>query len=118
MGNLARKYRAQVEQKNFRQSAVRPKPKKRWTKLEAALFFKFMAIILAFVGFIIANQAKIYSLDRDIYNLERQIAAQNQVNEALELQVIELSTPDRILKIATEQLGMTLDDNNVKVVQN
>lgn len=118
MGNLAHKYKQQVEHQQLEQSVMISKRRKKFSKGEKGLSILFLVVILAFVGMIIANQARIYSMDRDIYKLERQIEAQAEVNQALQLQVIELSAPDRILHIATEQLGMTLDDNKVKVVQN
>lgn len=118
MGNLAHKYRQQIDQNQTQKRTVRILKKNKFTNGEKGLFLLFFVILLVFVAFMISNQARIYSMERDIYKLEQKIGEQSLVNEALQLQVIELSAPDRILHIATEQLGMTLDDNKVKVVQN
>ncbi|MDT8859127.1 cell division protein FtsL [Alkalihalobacillus sp. MEB130] len=79
-----------------------------------------MVAVLTFVvlGFMVNNFATLYSMNQEVYQLEQTISNQQQVNEGLSLQVVELSAPDRILHIASEQLGMSLDDNKVKVVQN
>ncbi|ADC48212.1 Divisome protein FtsL [Alkalihalophilus pseudofirmus OF4] len=78
-----------------------------------------MAVIaFALIGLMLHNYASIYSLNKDVHQLQGTIAEQSQVNEGLSLQVVELSAPDRILDIATGELGMSLDDNKVKVVQN
>ncbi|WP_237563661.1 cell division protein FtsL [Halalkalibacter okhensis] len=79
----------------------------------------FVALVTFIVlGFMVNNFASLYTMNQEVYRLEQTISQQQQVNEGLSLQVVELSAPDRILHIASEQLGMSLDDNKVKVVQN
>lgn len=119
MGSLARKYQQQNHTEQLQQEQKRKLLKKgKVTKGEKGIFLLYATILLGLVALMIANQARIYSTERDLFVLENEIAKQTQVNDALQLQVIELSSPDRILKIATEQLGMTLDDNKVKILQN
>lgn len=122
MSSLARQYQQQQQpiQPQEQQKRKRQVQKKQSsiTKGEKGLVL-LLVLAAALVGAImIANYASLYSYNRDIHNLERTIQQQTQVNEGLQLQVIELSAPDRILHIATEKLGMTLDDNSVKVIQN
>ncbi len=76
---------------------------------------------LAFVFFIasilvISNYAMIQSLNRDIHALQTEIDEKTQINENLQLQVTELSEPDRIMSIAKNKLGLTLNEENVKVI--
>lgn len=80
----------------------------------------FMMTIALFITLtvIVQQYASIYITNKEIYQLEREISLQTQKNEGLALQVTELSAPERILSLAYEKLGMTLDDNKVKVVQN
>lgn len=82
----------------------------------------FLLTLLAFLFFvasvfIVYNYASIQTLNRDIHVLQTEIDNKTRINEDLELQVTELSEPDRILKIAKE-LGLTLNENNVKVISN
>lgn len=85
---------------------------------ERFLYFATLLGVLFATYLIISNYASIYIVNNEIHTLQTSINTQMINNEALQLQVTELSAPTRILEIATEQLGMTLDDKNVKVVQN
>lgn len=84
-------------------------------KLIGALVVFGTLIVLCLV---VNNYATLYGMNREVSQLETSVQQQSQVNEGLTLQVVELSAPDRILHIASEKLGMSLDDNKVKVVQN
>ncbi|MEB1809986.1 MAG: cell division protein FtsL [Bacillaceae bacterium] len=123
MSNLARQYQQQQQPKETQghqpKQTKAPKPKKfSFTRGEKGIALLAVVALSVAVTFILANYASVYSMNRDIHNLQRDIQQQSQVNEGLQLQVIELSAPDRILHIATEKLGMSLDDNKVKVIQN
>jgi cell division protein FtsL len=82
------------------------------------LYFTTLVGVVFATYLIISTYAAIYITNNEVHALERTIKNQTTNNEALQLQVTELSAPDRILKIATEKLGMTLNDKNVKVVKN
>ncbi|WP_096199253.1 cell division protein FtsL [Bacillus sp. FJAT-45350] len=121
MSNLARK----LESQQVVRKKVQPKQKPALRRVRSTITRGEKAIVgfllVAGVGlssFILANYASIYTVNQEIHTLERSIQQQAQVNDGLQLQVVELSAPDRILHIATEKLGMTLDDNKVKVIQN
>ncbi|WP_078430653.1 cell division protein FtsL [Alkalihalobacterium alkalinitrilicum] len=121
MSNLARQYQQHPQKVQDQQQKQLKAPKQRKfsvTKGEKGLVLLAVVAFSVAVTFIIANYASVYSVNRDIHNLQRDIQQQTQVNDGLQLQVIELSAPDRILHIATEQLGMSLDDNKVRVIQN
>ncbi|TFE00237.1 cell division protein FtsL [Jeotgalibacillus salarius] len=78
------------------------------------------AVFAAFVCFaslhIITAQAEIYSTNKDIQQLESDVLAQENVNNDLTIQVSQMSTYERVWEKAKE-LGLTLNDSNVKVVQ-
>ncbi|OIJ09802.1 cell division protein FtsL [Anaerobacillus arseniciselenatis] len=122
MSNLAR----QLERKRIadhtqeqRTKTVRESSgRRRITIGERLLYFATILGLVFATYFIISTYASIYIVNKEIHTLERTIATQTTENEALNLQVTELSAPDRILKIAKDELGMELNDNNVKVVQN
>jgi cell division protein FtsL len=76
----------------------------------------FAAFIV--LGVMVHNYATLYSVNQEVHQLEQTISQQTQLNEGLTLQVVELSAPDRVLHIAKKDLGMSLDDNKVKVVKN
>jgi cell division protein FtsL len=76
-----------------------------------------LALAIAIVGVkIISNQSTIYETNKEIQTAEASIDEQMRVNSELKEQVSELSTYERIWQKAAE-LGLTLNENNVKVVQ-
>ncbi|WP_141431289.1 cell division protein FtsL [Bacillus sp. 03113] len=118
MSNLANKIQqVQHEQQQTIISPKRKKSQKSWLspgeKILGMLF-----CVLVFVGaiHIISNQSAIYEVNKDIKNMSSSIQEQKKTNEDLTTQVSDLSNYDRVRKIA-EKLGLTLDENNVKVVQ-
>lgn len=115
MSNLAKQLEQQQEIKR-KKRIIRKKAT--ITKGEKFLAGLFVSAVAACGIVILTNYAKLYSVNKDIYVLENSIAEQLEVNDGLQLQVIELSAPDRILHIAQEELGMTLDDNKVKIIKN
>lgn len=117
MSMVARK--VQIEE----QEQVQTKKRIKRIKTKVTLGEKFIvaamiAAAFAILSVVIFNYASIYSTNKEIYQLEATIGQQIQKNEGLTLQVVELSAPDRILNLAYEELGMDLDDDKVKVVQN
>ncbi|WP_100404571.1 cell division protein FtsL [Bacillus solitudinis] len=114
--NLQQQQEHQEQQKINKRKQLRVE-KARITKGEKLIIASMVLTMFLVVGFIIHNYATIYSLNREAYVLESSIKEQTQVNEGLSLQVVELSAPDRILELA-EKSGMSLNDNQVKVVQN
>jgi len=122
MSNLARQYQQQrnpnptFEPK--KQTVAKQVKNSSISKGEKVIYTFVVLTLVAIAVTIISNYAFIYQSNLEIHQTERAIQQQMQINEGLQLQVIELSAPDRILHIATETLGMTLNDNNVKVIQN
>ena len=81
------------------------------------LYISFALFIAFFAVKIISTQADIYTINREIVSVESKIEDQTKANKDLTDQVSELSTYDRIWEKAKE-LGLTLKDQNVKVVEN
>ena len=65
---------------------------------------------------IISNQASIYQVNKEIQDTKVTVQEQEKSNSDLTIQVSELSQYERIRDKAQE-LGLTLNDQNVKVVQ-
>ncbi len=94
-----------------------------WTKKKLYLTFGEKLILLIFTTLLIfgsivvvSNSAKIYSVNKDISVLNSTLDTQSKVISDLEHQVMELSTYERIWAKAHE-LGLVLNENNVKVVR-
>ncbi|PSL50777.1 cell division protein FtsL [Salsuginibacillus halophilus] len=87
------------------------------TKGEKLLLVIFVAVTALLAALIIANYAEMHAVDREVTSLEQSVYQQQEANESLQLQVSELSAPDRIVDYATNELGMSLNNENVEVVQ-
>jgi cell division protein FtsL len=119
MSNLARKFQ---QEKQFEQQkngqALKPKKEARFwlTPGEKGLGLFFGALVCFGAVQMISAQASIYEVNKDIQIMETTIGEQQKVNNDLKMQVSELSTYERIWEKARE-LGLKLNENNVKVVQ-
>ncbi len=118
MSNLARQLETKHKHSISTSKETKTLTKSRITIGEKVLYFTTVIGLVFATYLVISTYADIYITNHEIHSLERSISEQTTNNEALQLQVTELSAPDRILQIATEQLGMVLNDKNVKVVQN
>ncbi|WP_456275590.1 cell division protein FtsL [Bacillus sp. AK128] len=118
MSNLAYQIqqRRKIEEQQQQQAPQITKKKLKVTFGEKVLFLMFTVLVLIGSIVMVSNSAKIYSVNREISSLQTSIETQNKVNADLELQVMELSTYERIWAKAHE-LGLMLNENNVKVVQ-
>lgn len=107
-----------VQQEQHVQRAPKKKRKRniRWTIGEKMVFVSFFAFALYSSVTIISNQFTIYHVNKEVQQLQTSIEEQEKRNRDLYVQVKELSTYERILAKAKE-LGLTLNENNVKVVQ-
>ncbi|GMB08558.1 cell division protein FtsL [Thermolongibacillus altinsuensis] len=110
----------QIQHKHKQQQKPKVTPKKkrkiRLTLGEKLLFFSFILFALYSSITIVSNQFTIYEINKEVQQLEVKIQEQEKHNRDLQVQVQELSTYERILAKAKE-LGLTLNENNVKVVQ-
>lgn len=118
MGMLARKYVGE-EQHNHQPQTTNSTVvirKGRITTGEKILYLILAVFLFAVSIKIIANQYSLYVLNKDIVTTENAIEEQTKVNNDLNVEISELSRYERIWGRAS-QLGLTLDKNNVKVVQ-
>ena len=118
MSNAARKIADENRQNHQPQTTVRTVVvhKAKVTLGEKVLLIMFALVIAAFSVKIISNQFEIYTLNKEIQTTQQALTDQTKVNNDLNVQVSELSTYERIWEKAS-QLGLTLDENNVKVVE-
>lgn len=111
--------RRQIEMEPERQTKTKVKTKVYKggvTRGEKFIYSLAVPFIMALGFMIISNYASIYSLNHDHQTTEASISQQESMNDALTLQVKELSDPERILSIAQTELGMSLNDEQVHVL--
>jgi cell division protein FtsL len=121
MSNLAMKLEQQRQEQQQHQQMPKQDPiiiKRRATITpgEKLLIVLFVSLFLIGAVNIVAKSYAVYQANIDIQKTEAKIEAQTELNSDLHVQVEELSTYDRIWGKAKE-LGLTLDQNNVKSVQ-
>lgn len=121
LSNLAHKLQQQQQERHAHQTQPIPQPNKkirpsRLTPGEKVLGLLFALFITFLCVNLISNHSSIYQANKDIQQVESEIAQQQRKNQDLENQVSELSRYERIMAKAKE-LGLKLDENNVKVVE-
>jgi len=120
LSNLARKQQYLEPQRKPNTQTV-PQTQPVHTRRSITLGEKMLGVLLiAFVAVmaikVISTQAAIYKVNRSIQDVQSSIQNQKKVNNDLKTQVSDLSQYDRIKKKA-EELGLKLNENNVKVVE-
>lgn len=117
MANLARKLRQEQQTQQTQQAPKKVRKQKRWLSPgEKILGIAFGAVVCFGSVHIISNQSSIYELNKEIQDTQAMIQEQQKSNSDLTIQVSELSQYDRI-KDKARALGLELNDQNVKVVQ-
>ncbi|CAM3696092.1 cell division protein FtsL [Mesobacillus zeae] len=116
MSNLARKLQHEQQQTVQSPKADVARGTAWLTPGEKILALVFGIMVCFGAAFIVSKQAAIYEVNKDIQLAESTIDEQKKVNIDLGNQVDELSRYERIWEKAKE-LGLTLNENNVKVVQ-
>lgn len=117
MSNLAYDLTAKKQMHEAPKQQVKVKIKSKISFGEKLIYMVLFVSLVLGLTFIVANNAKLFQMNHDIHKLEQSIQQQEKINSGLELQVSELSNPKRIIKIASEQ-GLTLNNNNVKIINN
>lgn len=120
MSNLARKLQQEQHTEQQTQTVQAPKvakKKKTWLSPgEKILGLALTGVVCFGAVQIVSNQAAIYEVNKEIQQTEKSIQEQTRVNGDLQMQVSELSTYERIWEKA-KKMGLKLNENNVKVVQ-
>ncbi|MBB6282065.1 MULTISPECIES: cell division protein FtsL [Geobacillus] len=95
-----------------------PQRKRRFrlTLAEKLLIVSFLLFVFYVAVQFISSQVQIYELNKEVQKLETAIAEQKKENNDLYVEVQRLSAYERILEKAKE-LGLSLNENHVKVVQ-
>ncbi|MFY4773770.1 cell division protein FtsL [Metabacillus sp. RGM 3146] len=125
MSNLAYKVQQRRQQQQHQtherqhsneQKTVVTKRRSTITAGEKLLLILFTAAILISAIKIVTNSFQVYQSNIDIQKLQASVDSQTKANSDLQVQVKELSNYERIWSKAKE-MGLTLDKNNVKSVQ-
>ncbi|UCZ51832.1 cell division protein FtsL [Bacillus shivajii] len=85
------------------------------TKGEKMIYSAFLIAIVLGLYLVLSNYASMYMVNHQIQQTETEISQQASVNQGLELQVKELSDPDRILAEA-KSMGMELRVDDVRSI--
>ncbi|MGM7720267.1 cell division protein FtsL [uncultured Metabacillus sp.] len=120
MSNLAMKLEQQRQEQQQQQRVQEPiiiKRRASVTPGEKFLIALFIGLLVFGAVTIITKSYTVYQTNIEIQKTEAKIEKQTKLNSDLHVQVEELSTYERIWEKAKE-LGLTLDQNNVKSVQN
>ncbi|WP_062197764.1 cell division protein FtsL [Massilibacterium senegalense] len=127
MGNLAVKVREQQEHPRKRKRRIIVKKTEQPAKQihtegkrtlgEKILWLSLLSVVTVMTLFLVHNVTQMYALNRDIHTLRAEVDGQNKTVDQLKVEVSQLSQPERIITIATEQLGMVLNNEKVKVVE-
>lgn len=121
MSNLARKIEQQRQEQHQQHQQPKSEPIIIKRRASITLGEKFLVILLIGVFVIgavkiVSSSYTIYQTNVDIQKMEAKIYEQTKLNSDLHVQVEELSTYERIWEKA-KGLGLTLDQNSVKTVQ-
>jgi cell division protein FtsL len=117
MANLARQLRQEQQQQTTVKAPRKIfKQRKGLSPGEKILGIVFGALVCIGSIQIISNQSAIYGINKEIQDIQVAVGIQQKSNSDLSIQVSELSQYDRI-KEKAKALGLQLNDQNVKVVQ-
>lgn len=120
MDNLAYKLQRQerVTQREQTQQSIGVKPQRRSRITAGEKLILTTLVIASLVAgiLLINNYASIYTLDHTIQSMETQVNETSKTIDELQLKVEELSAPERIMDIAKNELGMSLNEKNVQVI--
>ncbi|WP_025028061.1 cell division protein FtsL [Caldalkalibacillus mannanilyticus] len=84
---------------------------------EKLLYIACIIGIVVLLSMLLSRYATITQLNYEIQALEKEVKTIEEVNMNLELIVAEYSSPERIRKVAQEELGMVEKNPNVKVLK-
>lgn len=101
------------ETQEKRQIVVKVKRRSWVSKGEKVIYTLFSVGLIASCLYIVSYASKLDQLNRDLLQLEQTVHNQKLENEALYFEVSELSSPERIIKIAREN-GLKIQDAKVK----
>lgn len=86
------------------------------TKGEKTLWVAAGVVFFALAICIVANQAALFSVSKDVTVLQNKLENQQRVTQQLKSESDSLSSPERIVKYAENELGLKLNIDNIKVL--
>lgn len=115
-----------VEAQPKKQAIKSPKVKKKsvrvthtdalFSRKEKMLYICTVIVAVAMLSLLLARGAMLAEMNYEIQVLEKESAETVAKNAQLELEVIALSSPDRIIDIAKNDLGMKMHEATLRVV--
>ncbi len=88
------------------------------TSREKLLYFVVVIIFVALSVTIITGFAVIAESNYQLQQLSQSIEVLAQENTYLDMEITKLRSPERIMGIAQQELGMTLDNDRIIVLSN
>ncbi len=111
-GNLA--YKQEVKINNVTRVS---KPNENLILVKEKLFYLFSVVfVVVMASIVISNYAQIVEYNYSIQNVEKSIYQLQEENDNLQLKIAELSSPERIIDIAQNKLGMTVAEERIIVL--
>lgn len=93
--------------------------KKKTIPTKEKLYYLFSVIfVVVLASIVISGYAQISELNYSIQKSENSIEQINNDNEDLQIKIAELSSPERIINIAQNELGMSFDEERLIVLAN
>lgn len=128
-GNVALKYQKRQKKMNHlrvvEQSHIQPQVEVKKEIVyygisagEKVLYIAALLLVVGCLSVLLAGNAQISQLNYEIQFLEKEIAQINELNAYLQLEVAELSSPERIIGIATTELGLNQEKSTVRILSN
>ena len=74
-----------------------------------------VVIVLLIIG-IVCGQASLAQINLEVQKLSKEVEAQRNFNESLEMKIDEMTSLDRIKKVS-EEYGLKYDSDNVKTIK-
>lgn len=125
-GNVAVQYqnhkrrKLQPKRKQQKRPEHRPAPQKSSgvgiSTGEKVLYILTIFLVVAVLSALLTANASISQMNYEIQHLEREVALIEEQNANLQLEITALSSPDRIIDIATNELGMMMRDSTVRIM--
>lgn len=112
-GNLAYNY----ERKEVKNVPNIKKTSSHQLPVKEKLFYLFSVIfIVSLAGIVISGYALIAEYNYSSQKLEKSISDIKKENEQIQINIAELSSPDRIIQIAQNELGMNINEQQIIVI--
>jgi cell division protein FtsL len=122
-GNVAVQYQKEKDRKPNTNGNQNRQPQKNPVRLgisprEKIVYIFSIIIVVAVLSLLLMQMASVSQFNYEIQSLEKEITQIEERNSNLQLEVANLSAPERIIKLAQEEWGMSLNKSTVKILSN